>query len=133
MPMNNKRGGGVLVGGSSLLVIFAVLCLVVFALLSLSTARAGERLSEQSARSVENYYQADKAAEEILAQLRVGERPEGVTEIEGVFFYKCHISDAQALEVEVSFDGESYTVLRWQNVSTIEWESDETLNLWDGT
>ena len=33
------------VGGSSLLVIFAVLCLTVFALLTLSTAAADSRLS----------------------------------------------------------------------------------------
>ena len=38
------------VGGASLLVVFAVLCLTVFALLSLSTVRANERLSEASAR-----------------------------------------------------------------------------------
>ena len=37
------------IGGSSLLVIFAVLCLTVFALLSLSTVQADNRLSDASA------------------------------------------------------------------------------------
>ena len=42
------------VGGSSLLVIFAVLCLTVFALLGLSTVQAGQRLSNASAEAVES-------------------------------------------------------------------------------
>ncbi len=131
--LRNKRGGGTLVGGSSLLVIFAVLCLIVFALLSLSTARAGARLSRQSAQAVTAYYQADCTAEELLARLRAGELPEGVTTSEnGIFSYTCPISSTQALEAEVLPDGETYIVLRWQSVSTIEWESDDTLTLWDG-
>ena len=57
------------VGGASLLVVFAVLCLTVFALLSLSTVRANGRLSETSARAVADYYAADVKAQEILARL----------------------------------------------------------------
>ena len=60
------------VGGASLLVVFAVLCLTVFALLSLSTVRANGRLSEASAQAVADYYAADCAAQEILARLRAG-------------------------------------------------------------
>jgi len=56
-------------GGSALLVIFAVLCLTIFALLSLSTAQAGSRLSLRSAETVHSYYEADAAAEKLLAQL----------------------------------------------------------------
>ena len=40
------------VGGSSLLVIFAVLCLTVFALLGLATVQANSRLSDASAQTV---------------------------------------------------------------------------------
>ena len=49
---DKKRFSPPVVGGSSLLVIFAVLCLTVFALLSLSTVRADVRLSEASAQAV---------------------------------------------------------------------------------
>ena len=61
------------VGGVSLLVVFAVLCLTVFALLSLSTVRADDRLSQASARAVSGYYAADCQAQEVLARLRAGE------------------------------------------------------------
>ena len=55
----NKYEAPAAVGGSSLLVIFAVLCLVVFALLGCATVQADGRLSDVSAQSVSNYYRAD--------------------------------------------------------------------------
>ena len=120
------------VGGSSLLVIFAVLCLTVFALLGLSTVQAGQRLSNASAEAVESYYQADARAEEILARLRCGEVPEGVTVWDDRYAYECPISETRSLQVEVRLNGEEYTVLRWQAVSTVEWETDDNLLVWDG-
>lgn len=130
--MNKKSMRFPPIGGSSLLVIFAVLCLSVFALLSLSTAQAGGRLSDASAQAVSDYYRADCRAEEILAQLRSGQLPEGVSVEDGVYSYTCPISDTQALAVSVRLDRNHYTVLRWQAVSTIEWTPDESIDLWDG-
>ena len=121
------------VGGSSLLVIFAVLCLTVFALLSLSTVRADGRLGDTSAQSVSQYYAADGAAEEILARLRAGKVPDGVTEDRGLYSYSCPISDTQALFVTVRVTGAEYTILRWQAASTAPWTPNEDLNVWDGT
>lgn len=121
-----------LVGASSLLVIFAVLCLTVFALLSISTVRADQRLSDHAAEAVEEYYTADCAAEEILARLRAGERPEGVGEEKGVYTYARPISDTQTLVVEVAVDGAQYTILRWQAVSAADWKADDTLPVWSG-
>ena len=66
-------------GGSSLLVAFAVLALTVFALLSLSTVRADVRLGDAAAAAVKGYYEADVQAQEILARLRGGETPVEVT------------------------------------------------------
>ena len=126
------RGRIPVVGGSSLLVIFAVLCLTVFALLSLSTVQANGRLSETSAQAVAAYYEADCRAEEIFARLRSGERPEGVTENDGIYAYTCPISDTLQLQVELRQAGETWTVLRWQAESVAEWESDEFLDVWDG-
>ncbi|GFI62497.1 hypothetical protein IMSAG049_01681 [Clostridiales bacterium] len=121
------------VGGTSLLTAFAVLCLTVFALLCLSTVQADVRLADASARSVEEYYDADCRAQEILARLRAGEQLDEVSYSNGIFSYSCPISDTKALEVEVQLEGSEYTVLRWQSVATEEWESNNTLELWDGT
>ena len=130
---NKSRSLLPVVGGSSLLVIFAVLCLTVFALLGLSTVQAGGRLSRARAEAVAEYYQADCNAEEIFARLRRGEVPAGVTQRDGVYCYSCPISETQQLRVELSKRGEEWTVLRWQAESTALWESDDTLHVWDGS
>ena len=131
------------VGGASLLVVFAVLCLTVFALLSLSTVRANGRLSETSAQAVADYYAADCAAQEILARLRNGEFPAGVTrhsyepQAGGVrCSYAVPISEGQELRVEVRFpdvlDLNSYEILCWRAAPVGQWENDDSLNVWDG-
>ena len=132
--MRERKNPAPIVGGSSLLVIFAVLCLTVFAMLSLTQAQADRRLAQNSWSAVTGYYQADCQAQEILSRLRAGERPDGVTaEGEGVFSYACPISDAQTLEVRVRLTGESYEVLSWQARFTGDWQADEDLDLWDGS
>jgi hypothetical protein len=67
------------IGGSSLLVIFAVLCMTVFALLSLRTAQAEKQVADAAAQGVRQYYAADLQAQEIYARLRAGETVSGVT------------------------------------------------------
>ena len=131
--MDKKRGGGFPpVGVSSLLVIFAVLCLTVFALLSVSTVQADRTLSDKAAAAVGGYYRAENAAERTLALLRAGERPEGVKEVNGIYCYSHPISDTQTLVVEVKLDGTEYEILRWQAVSTADWQASEQLPVWNG-
>ena len=117
-------------GGASLLVIFAVLCLTVFALLGFSTVQADKRLADVSIQAVSDYYAADCAAEETLAKLRAGQLPEGVTLTGDVYAYSCPISPTQALQVEVRSG--DWEVLRWQAVSTIQWQENTDMELWDG-
>ena len=121
-----------IVGGSSLLVIFAALCLTVFALLGLSTVQAGGRLTQTTANAVAAYYEADCAAEEIFTQLRAGELPDGVTKENDIYSYICPVSQHQQLEVDLQKDASGWTVLRWQTVSIAEWETNESINVWDG-
>jgi len=120
------------VGGSSLLVIFAVLCLTVFAVLSLSSVRAEGRLSEASAEAVRGYYEADCEAEEILAQLRIGIVPDGVTAEGNRYRYECEISDKQKLVVEAEVTGDTYRILRWQTEASGAWQAEDELHVWDG-
>ena len=140
--MDKREKGGFsppALGGSSLLVIFAVLALTVFALLSLSTVRADTRLADASAQAVEEYYAADCQAQEILARLRSGELPVEVqSHLEdswhtGVrYTYACPISETQELQVEVIVYPEGYEVLRWQAAPVGEWSPNEGLDLWVG-
>lgn len=133
----SKREAFPAVGGSSLLVIFAVLCLTIFALLGLSTVQADSRMAEASCNAVQRYYEADTEAERILASLRQGKIPmESVDKNKkdgNIYSYQCQVSDVQAIEVEVQITGDSYRILRWQLVSTTEWEADDSLDVWTGT
>jgi len=138
MDKQKKRFYPPAVGGVSLLVVFAVLCLTVFALLSLTTVQADVRLADASAQAAADYYAADLEAQTILARLRNGERPEGVTFTGSGLLraeYTCRISDTQELQVSVilqGISGREYVIERWQAVPSAEWESDESLDLWDG-
>ena len=121
-----------LVGGITLLTVFAVLCLAVMSMLSLSAVRSDAELSRRSAEAVTAWYAADTRAEEILARLRGGENPEQVQREGDVCRYACPISATQRLEVEVRITEDTYTVLRWQAVSAVEWEESSTGQVWLG-
>lgn len=131
--MGEKNKGGITtVGISSLLTVFAVLCLVVFALLTVSTAQAARTLSDKTADAALGYYEADLAAERTLAALRSGTVPDGVEKDGEIFCYRHPISDTQILAVEVRVDGSDYTVLRWQAVSAANWQANDRLPVWNG-
>ncbi len=112
----NKRFFPPLVGGCSLLVIFAVLCLTVFAILTVSTAKAEQRLSKVSADAVSAYYKADAEAEIIFSQIRSGNVPENVTVENNVFSYSCQVSAGLLLNVKVSLSDGEWLILSWQTV-----------------
>lgn len=120
------------VGGSSLLVIFAVLCLTVFALLSLSSVQAERRLADAATQSVLDYYEADLQAEKILARLRGGEQIAGIEETDGKYQFEVPISGRQTLAVTLERQGNEWTVLRWQAV-TAEEVLEESLDIWKGS
>ena len=119
-------------GASSLLVIFSVLCLTVFSLLSLSTVSADHRIAEENFKAVESYYEADYEANKILAKIRGGELPSGVTVDGDIYEYSCPVSDTLVLAVRVRAEGDGYNILRWQVVSTYDWEPDTDLPIWQG-
>lgn len=119
------------VGASSLLVIFGVLCLTVFALLSISSVLAERRLADAAVDAVTDYYEADLRAEELFARLRSGEAVPGVQETDGIYTFQIAISQRQALSVALQQEGTDWTVLRWQTVTSEE-ELEDALKVWQG-
>ena len=143
--MENKSGtGGLNVGGSSILVIFVLLCLTTFATLTMVSASADYRLTQRAVQASENYYAADNRAEEIFAQ--VGEVARGSKSVPapwdyindalggigqdityatnsqngGVVSYNVPIDDTQAIAVQliVEYSSGSCVVNQWKVVST---------------
>lgn len=121
------------VGAGSLLASFAVLCLAVFALLSMTTVRTQERLEAASTRGVTAYYAADLQAEEIFARLRAQQLPEGVVRQENRYTYRCPISENQHLLVVLEQREDTWQVLCWQAVARETEEQTDTLPVWQGS
>ena len=48
------------------------------------------------------------------------------------YTYVCPVSETNELQVVLHKTGEQWEVIRWNVVSTAAWESDDSLDLWDG-
>ena len=118
-------------GGSSLLVIFAVMCLVVLALLSLYTALAEQRLSEASARVVSAWYASDLQAQAVFARIRTGETLPGVEQEADTYRYAVPVSEHQTLAAVVRNTDKGWEVLSWQTIAHPE-DGETTLPVWQG-
>ena len=111
---------------------FSVLCLVVLAMLGITTVQSDRRQAEASEQAVAAFYAADRQAQNIYARLKLGEIPEGVEADGDLSRYSCPVDHNQTLEVEVKKGEEGWEVLRWQAVTTAEYDEKETLPVWDG-
>lgn len=121
------------IGGTSLLVIFSVICLSVFSVLSLISAQSGQRLAEKNAASAAGYYQADTSAEQIFAQLRSGADHEAVIWSGNQCSYAVPISPHQTLLVQLQTSQHGWTVQKWQVYSHMDTDNANSLPVWDGS
>lgn len=156
MPHNNyekqdkQAGMGAQIGSASIVMIFAVLCLTIFAVLSFQTASHEQRLAQKTADAARAYYRADSIAEEtygrICALLFEAENQERmIAELDamqiqqirtqdGTYLRYCvPIDDVQALEVQLWWTARELSVVTWRAIAATEWECDESLQVWDGT
>lgn len=121
------------IGSSSLLVIFLILSLVIFAVLTLTSATSDYRFSERMATRNTEYYKAVAEAEKTWDDLDTA-ASEGAMMSEETVNYTVPINDSQELSVELTLvgnatDGYHYDVTKWQTVSTKEWTGDNKVNL----
>lgn len=120
------------VGAGSLLAAFAVLCLTVFAMLSISTVQAEQRRADAVVQMVEKYYAADVKAEVLFAWLRNGEMAESISCKDGLYTYECEITENQSLYVELTNTSDGWQVLCWQTISREPEADTENLPVWRG-
>ena len=131
-----RRSGGVS-GAVSLVMIFCVLCLAVFSVLTLATADREAKLSEMTARNAAEYYRADYTATAIAAALSGGGPLPADVDVAwdgDTASFRLPIGESLGLDVALSVHGDgSYEVLRWQTVYTGSWEPSGYLELWGRT
>ncbi len=129
-------------GITSFVLIFVMLSLLTFAVLSLVSAQANLRLSRKSADRTSDYYAAENAANEVLMGLvRAAGSGSGALEDYAAAAdvtlsgdsaaYEVPLGEDQILAVELTLpaDGGPCVIRRWQAVSRYDWNSDEPLNL----
>lgn len=139
-------------GGASLIMVFAVLCLTVFAALSLATAAAEYRTAERFADSTAAYYKADSEAvtvrNGIQNMLAEGAAPETVAAAYGaacspgseaaqtLISYTVPLDDGiSCLAVTLRYDKarRMLTTAVWQKQDIKEWQPDENIDVADPT
>lgn len=69
MKKDKEQSSFVNIGSSSLLIVFVILCLATFAILSISSAKSDFSLSEKLAKHKGQYYEASSKAEEVLEEI----------------------------------------------------------------
>jgi hypothetical protein len=130
---------GIGVGGVSIIMVFAVLCLTIFAVLSLVTARSEQALAERHAGAVTDYYAADSLAAEVYDALSPsGETPESVLGVTvsqpsaNSLSYTVPIDASRELCVLLLREGEALRILEWREAAAGEWEPDTRIRVWEG-
>jgi hypothetical protein len=145
--MKNKRpfSAGINIGSVSIVMIFSVLALTVFAVLTLITSANEKKLAVKSAEAVKLYYAADCACEDKLAQVKeltaaedgdlakiLASLPEGISgELkDGDLYIRCAepVDGNRTLSVLAVVGNHGVNVWRWEIVDSGDWNPDESLN-----
>lgn len=141
------------IGSSSLILIFIVLCLATFGLLSLGNARGDELLSVRNAAAVKEYYRADGLGEEFVRTVdqALQSADTGSTEAvkqqvlaavgeyyqedSGCFLTDIPMNAGQALRVELGVDWQKRTleVRSWKVYIQEDYEIDQSVRVFSGT
>ena len=138
------KKGGIGVGSASIVLVFAVLCLTVFSLITFVVAGNDKALVDTEASLVVGYYEADALAERVVAGIMASDGIPGTlygvdiatywdweTDTDIAYFF-CPISDRRSLFVQLALFEDSYDVISWRMHDTDEWAFDDSLNVWQG-
>jgi len=136
-----NRGG---VGSASIVLVFAVLCITIFTIISFVPALNEDKLITSELALVTSFYNADVVAEkivaEILANTSTPAQSHGI-DIEAEFdfnlmaeiiSFNSPITDSTMIHVIISRFEQHDEITSWRVVNTAQWQADERLNVWLG-
>ena len=136
-----NRGG---IGSASIVLVFAVLCLTIFTVISFVPALTEQRLAELEVQAVQDFFAADVHAEQVLAAILAAEiPPEYVGDIAidaywdwdlfaEVISFAVPASEETVLYVVAVLWSDDYTVQTWRILNLAEWEADQRLPVFQG-
>ena len=148
-------GGKVNIGAASLVLVFIVLCLATFGLVSLSSAKGDLSLAERQAEAVSGYYEADRKGQEWVRQVDAvlqeemgkGDDSSSASDAvkarlgdiyrqdEGIIFTDIPMEHGQSLRIELTLvcgEGVRYQIRSWYVYDSGQYEIDNSMPVWDG-
>lgn len=156
----DKKIRGIQIGISSLVLIFTVLCLVIFSVLSITSANADYKLSKKAFDGVRAYYLVDGEGEFLKKQvneniIRIAESsvggsdfksklkekyPESFDVEKNTLSFTVESENEQLLIVnlvvfsreKIKAGQENFTVKQWKLVNKVEYEIDNDVPVWVG-
>ena len=150
--MSNNKGRRVSagIGISSLILIFVVLAVAVFSVLTLLTVRQDLNSARLSCTAQEQYYAADTKATELLAKLRELCGDESVTDITAAagelgidakqrgrdgtvaFSWSVSINEDSLLSCAADYSGGKLNITEWRTVNNMSYINENSLPVWNG-
>jgi len=143
--MRKKSQFSISIGLPSILLIFVILCLVSFGILSLVSANSDRKLSQKVLTRSTHYYKTCNEAEEMLADVH-RQLTEAYLACDSLQSYQAKIqaiptsysyaiSDLQELNITLTFlypenpEGDFFQIDTWQIVTASDIEYDESLHV----
>ncbi len=118
-----KKSVGVGIGTCSLMMIFTVLCLTIFAVLSLLQANSAYLQSTNYADSITNYYAADNKAMQIKAMIENNSIDENMIKEYDIQYAKDQISYQVMIDDNAYLDvilDKNFAIIKWRGVSDVD-------------
>ncbi len=135
--MNNRLPSNAGVGVASILLIVVMLCMTVFASLSLLTAKNDATLTEKTVAYTRAYYTADAHAQRIIADVAAAlasgaALPKEVTQEGDTLSFSVPVNDTAAILVTLHAESNSKLIVDSYGVNAVQTQNieDEPLNLW---
>lgn len=158
--MKNKHQLPIGIGISSILLIFVILCLLTFAVLSLVSANADYKLVKKNSAHTYEVYEAENSANELMDKIDsilkstyqssdssdyLKQVQQNLTSLDGISFpskdqiaYEIKVNEHQILQVVLLLNSEIkkgdsfYQIETWKLTGTQTWEADDTLPVYTG-
>lgn len=154
--MKNKHQLPIGIGISSILLIFVILCLLTFAVLSLVSANADYKLVKKNSAHTHEVYEAENSANELMDKIDSilkstyqssdsSDYLKQVQQLDGISFpskdqiaYEIKVNEHQILQVVLLLNSEIkkgdsfYQIETWKLTGTQTWEADDTLPVYTG-
>lgn len=142
MKKSNSNEYGINIGSSTLIMIFALLCLVVFSLLAYKTALNEKNLALKVSNETKAYYEADYKATEIKNKIEnnisngksISSFADYEKNINGISYigYSVKIDENKKLVVELKRSGNDLKIIKWAEVNDASEDYNNKLDVWGG-